>query len=169
MRYVEGGDLRALLKAEGPLEPTRALAISEQVAAALDAAHARGLVHRDVKPSNVLLDPDEHVYLADFGLTRRIADPVVDAGSSLGTPAYLAPEQIRGEQVDGRADQYALGCLLYESLTGEPPFRHDSDVGLLFAHLEHEPPARGDGLDPVVAKALAKDPDDRYPSCAALV
>jgi DNA-binding beta-propeller fold protein YncE/predicted Ser/Thr protein kinase len=168
MRHVEGGDLRRLLDG-GALAPERALAICGQIAAALDAAHARGLVHRDVKPSNVLLDADEHVYLADFGLTRRIADPGGADGRSLGTPAYLAPEQIRGEPVDGRADQYALGCLLYECLTGEPPFRHESDAALLYAHLEREPPARGDALDPVIAKALAKEPEERYPSCAALV
>jgi DNA-binding beta-propeller fold protein YncE len=168
MRRVEGGDLRRLLDG-GPLAPERALAVCAQIAAALDAAHARGLVHRDVKPSNVLLDTDEHVYLADFGLTRRIADPAGGDGRSLGTPAYIAPEQIRGETVDGRADQYALGCLLYECLTGEPPYRHDSQAALLYAHLEQDPPVRGDALDAVVARALAKDPDDRYPSCAALV
>ena len=119
---VEGTDLRALLRAEGALEQARALAICRQVANALDAAHAKGLVHRDVKPSNVLLDANEHVYLADFGLTRRLDEQGGPAGESrsVGTPAYLAPEQIEGGSVDGRADVYSLGCLLYECLTGEP-------------------------------------------------
>ncbi len=124
MRYVEGTDLRALLRAEGALDPARALAICSQVANALDAAHAKGLVHRDVKPSNVLLDASEHVYLADFGLTRRLDEQGGPAGDDApsGTPAYLAPEQIEGGRVDGRADVYSLGCLLYECLTGEAPF-----------------------------------------------
>ena len=125
MRLVEGTDLRALLRAEGALEPARALAICGQVANALDAAHAKGLVHRDVKPSNVLLDANEHVYLADFGLTRRLDEQGGPAGEgrSMGTPAYLAPEQIEGGPVDGRADVYSLGCLLYECLTGETAVR----------------------------------------------
>ncbi len=122
MRLVAGTDLRQLLRAEGPLEPSRAVAICGQVASALDAAHAKALIHRDVKPSNVLLDEGEHVYLADFGLTRRPDEQGAPAGEgrSIGTPAYLAPEQIEGQQVDGRADVYSLGCLLYECLTGEP-------------------------------------------------
>ncbi len=138
MRYVEGTDLKRLLHDEGPLEPARAIAICSQIADALDAAHARGLVHRDVKPSNVLLDEHEHAYLADFGLTRRLADqaPGFEAGLSLGTPAYVAPEQIEGKEVDGRADQYSLACLLHECLTGEPPFPRGSEAATLFAHLE---------------------------------
>jgi serine/threonine-protein kinase len=170
MRYVEGGDLRALLKAEGPLEPERTLAIGEQMAAALDAAHARGLVHRDVKPSNVLLDSEEHVYLADFGLSRRLSEQGVapPEGRSLGTAAYVAPEQIEGGEVDGRADVYALACVLYECLSGEPPFGQRSDIALLWAHLEDEPPGLP-GLEDVFAKALAKDPGQRYPTCSALV
>src|SRR6185436_8039855 len=104
------------------------LAMCAQVAAALDAAHERGLVHRDVKPSNVLLDDNEHVYLADFGLTRRLSEgaSLKAEAATLGTPAYLAPEQIEGGEVDGRADVYSLGCLLYECLTAEPPFPGDS-------------------------------------------
>src|SRR4029079_18364750 len=110
MRYVEGGELRTVLQKEGRLEPARAVAICGQLAAALDAAHSRGLVHRDVKPSNVLLDENEHVYLADFGLSRRLADRGEPGatGLSLGTPAYAAPEQIHGADVDGRADVYSL-------------------------------------------------------------
>ena len=124
MRLVDGSDLGTLLRAEGALEPARAIAICAQIAAALDAAHASGLVHRDVKPSNVLLDGSDHVYLADFGLTRRLDDEERPVGEdrSLGTPAYLAPEQLEGGPVDGSADLYSLGCLLYECLTGEVVF-----------------------------------------------
>ena len=178
MRYVEGTDLRALLRSEGALEPRRALAIVGQVAHALDAAHAKGLVHRDVKPSNVLVDGDEHVYLADFGLTRPFGATAVAAGDgrSLGTPAYLAPEQIEGGAIDGRADVYSLGCLLYECLTGEPPFAAASRLAVAWAHLEEEPPrashrnpSLGDAIDPVIRKAMAKDPDDRYQTCTDVV
>ena len=169
MRYVEGSDLKRLL-AQGPLPKERAIALVGQVAAALDAAHARGLVHRDVKPSNVLVADGDHVYLADFGLTRRLGDPgeALGAGQSLGTPDYVAPEQIRGDEVDGRADLYSLGCLLYECLTGEPPFRRESELATLFAQLEEEPPA-APGLDEVMRTALAKDPDSRYQSGGELV
>jgi len=177
MRLVEGTDLRALLAREGALEPARALAICGQVANALDAAHRKGLVHRDVKPSNVLLDANEHVYLADFGLTRRLEEQGALAGDgrSVGTPAYLAPEQIEGRPVDGRADVYALGCLLYECLTGSVPYGRASRLATAWAHLEEEPPkpsaARPElpaALDAVIARALAKNPDERYESCRAL-
>jgi hypothetical protein len=178
MRYVAGIDVRSLLRTEGALEPRRALGIVAQVAQALDAAHAKGLVHRDVKPSNVLLDAAEHVYLADFGLTRRFADDGAQFADarSLGTPAYLAPEQIEGGPVDGRADVYSLGCLLFECLTGEPPFVAPSRLAVAWAHLEEEPPrisARDrrlpDALDAVIRKAMAKRPEERYPTCAELV
>jgi tRNA A-37 threonylcarbamoyl transferase component Bud32/streptogramin lyase len=178
MRCVDGTDLRALLRREGALAPARALAIVSQVANALDAAHERGLVHRDVKPSNVLLDPNEHVYLADFGLTRRLSEQAELRGDlvSLGTPAYLAPEQIDGGEVDGRADVYSLGCLLYECVTGEPPFPTGSRLAVAWAHLEQEPPltterngALPTAIDPVIAKAMAKRPEDRYPTCGELV
>jgi ABC-type glycerol-3-phosphate transport system substrate-binding protein len=178
MRLVAGTDLRQLLRAEGALEPSRALAICGQVASALDAAHAKALVHRDVKPSNVLLDESEHVYLADFGLTRRPEEQGAQAGEgrSIGTPAYLAPEQIEGQPVDVRADVYSLGCLLYECLTGEPPFAADSALAVAWAHLEEDPPSASardpdlpDAIDAVICKALAKSPDDRYPTCAALI
>ena len=143
MRLVEGTDLRALLATEGALEPARALAICGQVANALDAAHGKGLVHRDVKPSNVLLDANEHVYLADFGLTRRLEEQGAQAGEgrSVGTPAYLAPEQIEGKPVDGRADVYSLGCVLFECLTGSVPYRRTSRLAAAWAHLEEEPPS----------------------------
>ncbi len=176
MRLVDGTDLGSLLRTEGALEPTRALAIARQLAAALDAAHARGLVHRDVKPSNVLLDSTEHVYLADFGLTRRLeqATAAVD-DASLGTPAYLAPEQLEGHEADARADVYSLGCLIYECLTGEQVFPRTSRLAVAWAHLEEEPPrasARRQGLpdrlDAVLARAMAKSPDKRFASCSAL-
>ena len=177
MRLVDGTDLGALLREEGPLEPARALAICGQVAYALDTAHDKGLVHRDVKPSNVLLDANEHVYLADFGLTRRLEEQGALAGDghSVGTPAYLAPEQIEGRPVDGRVDVYALGCVLYECLTGSVPYRRASRLATAWAHLEDEPPKPSaerpelpTALDAVIARALAKDPEERYESCREL-
>jgi hypothetical protein len=179
MRYVTGTDLRALLRREGALEPERAIAIAAQVADALDAAHRRGLVHRDVKPSNVLLDHAdgrEHAYLADFGLTQSMADRVPTDGRFSGTVDYVAPEQIRGDAVDGRTDQYGLACLLFEALTGDVPYRSGSGVGALFAHLEEPVPPVGDRrvglpaeLDPVFARALAKGRSERFESCTAFV
>ena len=167
MRYVEGSDLKALLR-DGPLTAERAVRVCAQVADALDFAHERGLVHRDVKPSNVLLDGRDHVYLADFGLTKRLGEPQAVEPGLLGTIDYVAPEQIRGEKVDGRADEYSLGCLLYECLTGEPPFARATDAAVLFAHLEEQPPAPP-GLEVVMQTALAKEPEDRYGTCAELV
>jgi hypothetical protein len=178
MRLVEGPDLGSLLRAEGALEPDRTVAICAQIASALDAAHARGLVHRDVKPSNVLLDGSEHVYLADFGLTRSLGNPIAESGEerSIGTPAYLAPEQLEGLAVDGRADVYSLGCVLYECLTGERVFPRDSRLAEAWAHLEEEPPRasrtrRGlpEPVDRVISRALAKEPAERYPTCGELV
>src|SRR5215471_1837959 len=167
MRYVEGSDLRRLL-ADGPLPPERAIGICSDVAAALDAAHERGLVHRDVKPSNILVGDDDHVYLGDFGLSRRLDADLPVPGTSLGTIAYVAPEQIRGDLVDGRTDVYSLACVLYECLTGDPPFRGSSDVSVLFAHLEAPPPTLPD-LETVLETGLAKDPDDRFPTCMTMV
>ena len=177
MRYVEGADLRAVLRREGALAPARALEIVSQVAGALDAAHAKGLVHRDVKPSNVLIDERGHCYLADFGLTQSASDRgQATDGSLLGTLDYVAPEQIRGDEVAGRADVYALGCMLFECLTGEGPFRRPSEVATLFAHLEEDPPSASArhsplpaAIDPVFARAMAKEPDERQSSCAELV
>jgi YVTN family beta-propeller protein len=179
MRYVEGSDLKALLSRERRLEPDRAIAICDQIAAALDAAHARGLVHRDVKPSNVLLDAHEHVYLADFGLSRRLDEPgmPVGPGLSLGTPAYAAPEQIQGgEEVNGRADVYSLGCVLYECLSGEVPFKRDSELAVLWAHIQEPPPRASEAapglplaVDAVLAAAMAKKADDRTTRCSDLV
>jgi serine/threonine-protein kinase len=177
MRLVDGPDLRGLLRAEGALPPLRACALCEQVASALDAAHAKGLVHRDVKPSNVLIDADDHVYVADLGIGRRLEEtPQAGEERAVGTPAYLAPEELEGLPVDGRADVYSLGCLFFECLTGEAPFAGDSRLALAWAHLEEEPPAatarNGDlpsAIDGVLAKALAKSPDDRYSSCEAFM
>jgi YVTN family beta-propeller protein len=182
MRYVDGIDLAALLARDGPLASEEALAIGGQVAGALDAAHTRGLVHRDVKPGNILLAMDEgavtHTWLADFGLTKRIggARGLTVSGQVLGTIDYVAPEQVEGGQVDGRADQYSLGCVLFECLTGEVPFRRDSELAVLWAHVHDPPPRIGDhrpdlpaALDEVLGRALAKAPGDRYPSCGALV
>jgi YVTN family beta-propeller protein len=182
MRHVDGIDLAALLARDGPLAPDQALGIAGQVAGALDAAHARGLVHRDVKPGNVLLAVEQgavtHAYLADFGLTKRIggARGVTVSGQVLGTIDYVAPEQVQGGQVDGRADQYALGCVLFECLTGVVPFQRDSELAVLWAHVHDPPPRIGQhrpdlpaGLEEVVDRALAKAPGDRYPSCGALV
>ena len=159
MRYVQGSDLKELLQQQGALEPARAIQIVSQMAEALDAAHARGLVHRDVKPSNVLLDEAEHAYLADFGLTRRLADqaPGFESGLSLGTPAYVAPEQIEDSDIDGRADQYSLACMLCECLSGEPPFPRSSEAAVLYAHLE-ERPSVPPGLEQVMAEGAGQRP-----------
>jgi streptogramin lyase/predicted Ser/Thr protein kinase len=167
MRYVEGSDLKELLH-EGPLDGQRAVRICAQVAAALDFAHARRLVHRDVKPSNVLLDAAEHVYLADFGLTKRTDGTQPLEPGLFGTIDYVAPEQIRGDDVDGSTDVYALACLLYECLSGSAPFRRATDAATLYAHLEEAPPTLP-GLEQVLPKALAKDPADRYSTCRELV
>ena len=171
MRYVEGSDLKTVLEREGKLAPERALAILAQVAGALDAAHRRGLVHRDVKPANVLLDEDGHAYLTDFGITKQLGGASTDTGQMVGTLDYLAPEQIRGEPVDGRTDCYALGCVLYECLAGTPPFRRATEAETMWAHMQEQPPPlRGyPALDPVLRKALAKDQDERYASCAELI
>jgi WD40 repeat protein/tRNA A-37 threonylcarbamoyl transferase component Bud32 len=178
MRYVEGGDLKLRLKS-GPLDALDAIGIVTQVAGALEAAHERGLVHRDVKPSNVLLDvgarPDgsDHAYLADFGITKRMSDRGEGGDGPLsGTIDYVAPEQIAGGQIDGRADIYSLGCVLYECLVGAPPFRCNSNLAVVFAHLEAAPPVPSElrpelpaELDAVVARALAKEPAERYATC----
>jgi len=182
MRYVDGTDLDTRLRDGPPLEIAETVAIVEQVAEALDAAHAAGLVHRDVKPGNVLIAARAggergHVYLTDFGLTKRTDSKtgLTAYGSFLGSLDYVAPEQIQGKTVDGRADQYALGCLLYHCLTGKVPFDRDTEMAMLWAHVQEPPPAvtglRPDlpaALDGVLATAMAKAPDERYPTCRAL-
>jgi predicted Ser/Thr protein kinase len=174
MRYIDGPDLRALVRAEGRLEPERAAHIVAQVGNALDAAHRHGLVHRDVKPANVLLGDEDHAYLTDFGLTKRSATTdgggLSRAGGWVGTLGYVAPEQIRGEHIDARTDVYALGCVLVYALTGSEPYRRETDEATLWAHLNAPPPS--DDVPPafegVIARALAKDPSDRYPSAGDL-
>jgi serine/threonine protein kinase/WD40 repeat protein len=183
MRYVAGSDLKSLLEEEGRLDPARTLAILERVAVALDAAHTKGLVHRDVKPGNILLEaePDadvpRRVYLSDFGLTSRAEDEdPAEAGELVGTLDYLAPEQVEGRPVSAETDVYSLGCVLYQCLTGEAPYLRDSRMEVLWAHLEGDPPRPSgrspglpEGLDAVIARALAKEPQSRYASCRELV
>jgi hypothetical protein len=175
MRYVPGTDLHALLRRDGCLEPGRAADVVAQVAAALDAAHAAGLVHRDVKPANVLI-AGEHVYLSDFGITRmQEADTqITDSGGWVGTVDFMSPEHLRGEPTDARSDVYALGCVLYTTLTGSPPFSRRTVPATITAHL-HEPPPRPSAtpgvppaFDAVVARALAKDPAARHASAGDL-
>ena len=180
MRYVEGEDLSSLLRREGRLDRRRAAAIVDQIAGALDEAHARGLVHRDVKPANVIVESrrgTEHAYLTDFGLTREVdaSGGPTATGRWVGTIDYASPEQIKGKPVDARCDVYALGCLLYTTLTGHLPFEREEDVAKLYAHVSEPPPAPSeladevtDELDVVVERAMAKEPDDRYPSAGDL-
>ena len=181
MRFVHGGDVRTLVTEHGKLPAGRAADIISQVASALDAAHRRGLVHRDVKPANMLLDaggaagdrPD-HVYLSDFGLSKASlhATGLTGTGTFLGTLDYVSPEQIEGKPVDGRADEYSLACAAFELLSGVPPFRRDQAMAVMYAQL-HQPPACVSsvnpelpaGADAVFARALAKVPADRYGSC----
>jgi ketosteroid isomerase-like protein len=174
MRYVPGTDLHRLLKCDGPLPPERAAAIVAQVAAALDAAHAAGLVHRDVKPANVLI-AGEHAYLGDFGLTRLLSseEQLTETGQWLGTTDFSSPEQLQGERVDARADVYSLGCVLHAALLGTPPYPRSTVPATLLAHLQEPPPRPSEagapgGFDRVMARALAKAPADRYPSAGDL-
>ncbi len=184
MRFVDGIDLKGLLERDAPLAPERALSIADQVAGALDAAHARGLVHRDVKPANVLVHAgagrgaSEHCYLTDFGLTKDTSQNrgLTATGQFVGTISYVAPEQIEGSTQSVATDQYALGCVLFECLTGHAPFERDSELDVMWAHLSDDPPPvtahRSDlpeGIDAVIAKALSKVPEDRYETCTAMV
>ena len=178
MRYVEGSDLRHVLSARSTLSPERAIDIVTQVASALDAAHGEGLVHRDVKPGNILLSgidtAGERAYLSDFGITKQMATKGgrTRTGQFVGTVDYVAPEQILAEDVDGRADVYALGCVLFESLAGRPPFARPTDVATIYAHLHDDTPHLSHeglpGIDGVLQRALAKSKDDRYPTCTSL-
>jgi serine/threonine-protein kinase len=182
MDLVDGPDLRGMLIAGGTLPPDRAIAIIEQVASALDVAHSRGLVHRDIKPGNILVERDsgDRAYLTDFGLAKRFdqgtdAGALTRTGAFVGTLDYVAPEQIRGDRVDARTDVYALGCVMYEAIAGKAPVAdREENVAKIYAHLQDEPPwLPGDGgtagsLDEVVARALAKEPGDRYPSAGDL-
>ena len=180
MRYVRVADVGSLVSRLGPLPPGRAAEIILQVASALEAAHGSGLVHRDVKPANMLLDASgvgdrpDHVYLSDFGLSKAslAVSGLTASGQFLGTLGYISPEQIEGKPVDGRADEYSLACAAFELLSGVPPFHRQEAMTVMYAQL-HEPPppltARRPGLSPavdqVLATALAKNPGQRYASC----
>ncbi|MDA0164516.1 serine/threonine protein kinase, partial [Solirubrobacter ginsenosidimutans] len=177
MRFVAGSDLRSLVRRGGALDPAQAARHVAQAAAALDAIHRAGFVHRDVKPANLLVDPGGHVYLTDFGLAKQVLTGVggTRTGQWVGTLDYVAPEQIRGGRVDARADVYALGGVLHYALTGRVPFEREGDEAKLWAQLSAPPPVpstlrrglRGD-FDVVVARAMAKEADERYPSAGDL-
>lgn len=184
MRYVSGPDLGALLDRDGPLPVNSAMRIAAQVASALDAAHEHGLVHRDVKPGNILLDRSPvgddpyDAYLMDFGMAKPSLEEVslTTVGQFIGTLDYVSPEQISGHPVDGRGDLYNLACVVYEALAGSSVFQHDDDMALLWAHANEPPPdlseSRPDlapAVDRVMTKALAKDPEHRYGSCREFV
>ncbi len=179
MRYVPDGDVGTLVRRLGPLPSARAAAIVSAVASALDAAHAAGLVHRDIKPANMLVDtrlgrPD-HVYLSDFGLTKASSSSstsLTSTGHFMGTLDYSSPEQIRGQQVDARTDEYALACAAFALLSGKPPFHRNEAMAVMYAHLSTPPPmltSLRPGIPPevdeIMRRALAKAPEDRYPSC----
>jgi serine/threonine-protein kinase len=175
MEYVEGETLADVLRREGRLDPGRAGSIAAEVATALHAAHERGLVHRDVKPGNVMLDREGRVKVVDFGIARAAADDTLtQTGLVLGTAAYLSPEQAQGLRVDARSDVYSLGCVLFQVLTGRPPFEGDTPVSIAYKHV-NEPPPRPSELDPsipahldeAVMRALEKDPDARFPTAEA--
>jgi YVTN family beta-propeller protein len=179
MRYVEGTDLRSLVAESQGLGAERAVRIVWQVAGALDAAHRRGLVHRDVKPPNVLIaaEGEEHAYLTDFGLTKHAAASggFTRTGVFVGTPDFASPEQIRGEHADARADVYALGAVLFHALTGRTPFPRDSELAKMYAHLNDPAPAASPlapgvpaALDGVIGTAMAKDPEERFQSAGDL-
>jgi serine/threonine-protein kinase len=184
MRYVQGPQLKAVIQTSGALPPDRLLPILSQVGGALDAAHARGLIHRDVKPGNVLVNPlvgqerTDHVYLCDFGLTKQTSSHsgLTRTGQFVGTIDYIAPEQIEGKDVDSRTDIYSFGCVVYECLTGSVPFRKSSEAAVLWAHIQEQPvpvtqmnPGLPTAIDGVIDKALSKLPDDRYQHCADMV
>jgi Protein kinase domain len=177
MRYVEGTDLRAMIAREGKIPPRQAAEIVSQVAAALDAAHKRGLVHRDVKPANVLIGEAGQAYLTDFGLTKHAGSQggLTQTGTFVGTLDYIAPEQLQGGPIDARVDVYALGCVLYQTLTGAVPFPRDTEPAKIWAHMQEEPPSVVAShpdvpgqFEQVVRRAMAKKPDDRYPSAGDL-
>ncbi|MGE2816114.1 serine/threonine-protein kinase [Mycobacterium heidelbergense] len=175
MRMVQGQTLLDLI-AEGPLPPARAVAIVSQVAAALDAAHAEGLIHRDVKPQNIIVTPADFVYLVDFGIAQTKGDPrLTTVGTQIGTLNYMAPERFNDKATTPTVDVYSLACVLYESLTGDAPFAGDSLEHLVAAHLALPPPRPSlanrrvpAALDEVVARGMAKHPDDRYATAGGL-
>lgn len=184
MELIDGTDLKGLIQQEGSLDPKRALSIFRQAANALDAAHESGMVHRDVKPQNILVIPRtssqgvDKVYLTDFGLVRPVASEssATRTGQVFGSVPYMAPELIEGIPADGRADVYALACVVYEALTGSIPFERDNEVSAVWAHIHEDPPMLSDkrrdlpgGLNDVVFRAMSKHPDDRYLTCGEFV
>ena len=177
MRLIDGANLATVLKRTGPMSPPRAVAIVRQIAAALDAAHAAGVTHRDVKPENILITGDDFAYLVDFGIARAAADPgLTQTGTAMGTYKYMAPERFSDDEVTYRSDIYSLACVLGECLTGTPPFRADSIERLVAAHLMEPAPRPSQlrpgrvpaALDQVIAKGMAKNPEERYHSAGEL-
>ncbi|MGL4306845.1 MAG: Stk1 family PASTA domain-containing Ser/Thr kinase [Mycobacteriaceae bacterium] len=178
MEYVEGVTLRDLVRSDGPLTPRRAMEIIADVCAALDFSHRNGIVHRDVKPANIMLNKTGAVKVMDFGIARALSDTsstMTQTAAVIGTAQYLSPEQARGEQVDARSDVYSLGCVLFEILTGEPPFTGDSPVAVAYQHVREDPrpPSLVHSgipreLDSVVLKAMSKNPANRYQSAAEM-
>lgn len=175
MRLIDGKDLAGMLKRYGPLSPPRAVAIVRQIGSALDAAHAAGILHRDVKPENILVSADDFAYLVDFGIASATSDEkLTQIGTTVGTAKYMAPERFGDSQVTHRADIYALACVLYECLTGSPPYTGDQ-LSVIGAHV-HQPiprpsaarPSIPTGFDEVIARGMAKNPDDRYLTCGDL-
>ena len=177
MSYVPGGSLQDRIKKQGRLSPSETLQIARGILEALDFAHQQGIVHRDVKPSNILLKPDSHAYLVDFGIALVLGKTrMTRFGASIGTPDYMSPEQIRGDQLDHRTDVYSFGCVLYEMLTGHPPFRRsddDTEFALMERHMNEAPKSltrqnseANERLEAAVMRALAKDRDDRFTGCA---
>ena len=176
MRMIDGTDLRQMLKRYGPMTPARAVAIVRQIASALDAAHESGVMHRDVKPENILITRDDFAYLVDFGIANASTDEkLTELGTAVGTYAYMAPERFTNDEVTYRADVYALTCVLHECLTGSQPFQGDSVSVVITAHLmqpipkpSEERPGIPAAFDKVIAKGMAKKPQDRYVSAGDL-
>lgn len=179
MEYVDGVTLRDIVHSDGPMPPRRALEVIADVCQALNFSHQHGIIHRDVKPANIMISKTGAVKVMDFGIARALTDtgsnPVTQTAAVIGTAQYLSPEQARGERVDARSDVYSLGCVLYEILTGQPPFVGDTPVAVAYQHVREDPvpPSHKHGgispeLDAVVLKALAKNPDNRYQSAAEM-
>jgi eukaryotic-like serine/threonine-protein kinase len=178
MEYVEGDTLRDVLRREGPLDPERAMSLTADICGALDFSHRNGIVHRDVKPGNVMLTPQGAVKVMDFGIARAVSDSAATMTSTaavIGTAQYLSPEQARGEAVDARSDVYSVGCMLYELVTGAPPFTGDSPVSVAYQHVREDPrlpssinPAVPPALDAILLKAMSKNPANRYQSAAEM-
>ncbi|WP_433608766.1 Stk1 family PASTA domain-containing Ser/Thr kinase [Prescottella agglutinans] len=178
MEYVDGDTLRDILRTEGPMTPRRAMEVIADVCAALDFSHRNGIVHRDMKPANIMINRAGAVKVMDFGIARAMADgqsTMTQTAAVIGTAQYLSPEQARGDQVDARSDVYSLGCVLYELLTGEPPFKGDSPVAVAYQHVREDPktpslvnPAVPRALDSVILKAMSKNPANRYQSAAEM-